>query len=166
VRRRARKNKITVKRNCQETRRFLSRSSVKRKRFAYSTSWRPIGRGLHSTPFKWSKDQLEYHGFISYLSLSRCEESPWFGVSHALHNLITNELKSKGSRNTHRRQKSQQHTLTSWERSTRNNTVELQLKILLRSQTIKALAWSQCLGVLGCSKDAWCSAPCVLGYLL
>jgi hypothetical protein len=29
---------------------------------AYSTLWRPNGRGLQSTPFKWSKDPLEYHG--------------------------------------------------------------------------------------------------------
>jgi hypothetical protein len=29
---------------------------------AYSMLWRPNGRGLHSTPFKRSKDPLEYHG--------------------------------------------------------------------------------------------------------
>jgi hypothetical protein len=29
---------------------------------AYSTWWRPNGRGLQSTPLKRSKDQLEYHG--------------------------------------------------------------------------------------------------------
>ena len=28
---------------------------------AYSTLWRPNGRGLQSTPLKRSKDQLEYH---------------------------------------------------------------------------------------------------------
>jgi hypothetical protein len=41
---------------------------------AYSTLWRPNGRGLHSTPFKWSKDPLEYHGVLLslyYIPLAR-----------------------------------------------------------------------------------------------
>jgi hypothetical protein len=35
--------------------------------------WRPNGRGLHSTPFKWSKDPLEYHGvsFFHYIPFAR-----------------------------------------------------------------------------------------------
>jgi hypothetical protein len=36
---------------------------------AYSTLWRPNGRGLHSTPFKWSKDQLEYHGSVYLINI-------------------------------------------------------------------------------------------------
>ena len=36
---------------------------------AYSTLWRPNGRGLQSTPLKWSKDQLEYHGVLLCLSI-------------------------------------------------------------------------------------------------
>jgi hypothetical protein len=48
---------------------------------AYSTLWHPNGRGLHSTPFKLSNDQLEYHGF-SFLMLSPVrEESPQLGAS-------------------------------------------------------------------------------------
>ena len=38
---------------------------------AYSTLWRPNGRGLQSTPLKRSKDQLEYHGVLLRLSISR-----------------------------------------------------------------------------------------------
>jgi hypothetical protein len=38
---------------------------------AYSTLWRPNGRGLQSTPLKWSKDQLEYHGVLLCLPISR-----------------------------------------------------------------------------------------------
>jgi hypothetical protein len=34
--------------------------------------------------------------FFLISSLPRCEESPQFGVSHALHNLISNEIKSNG----------------------------------------------------------------------
>jgi hypothetical protein len=38
---------------------------------AYSTLWRPYGRGLQSTPLKWSKDLLEYHGVLLAFSQSR-----------------------------------------------------------------------------------------------
>jgi hypothetical protein len=38
---------------------------------AYSTLWRPNGRGLQSTPLKWSKDSLEYHGVLLAFSQSR-----------------------------------------------------------------------------------------------
>jgi hypothetical protein len=43
--------------------------------------WRPDGWGLHSTPFKWSKDQLEYNGFSLFISFLVCEESPQVGAS-------------------------------------------------------------------------------------
>jgi hypothetical protein len=48
---------------------------------AYSTLWRPNGRGLQSTPLKRSKDPLEYHGVLLALLYPVCEESPHFGVS-------------------------------------------------------------------------------------
>jgi hypothetical protein len=41
---------------------------------AYSTLWRPNGRGLQSTPLKRSKDPLEYHGVLLslyYIPLAR-----------------------------------------------------------------------------------------------
>jgi hypothetical protein len=38
---------------------------------AYSMLWRPNGRGLQSTPLKWSKDPLEYHGVLLAFSQSR-----------------------------------------------------------------------------------------------
>ena len=40
---------------------------------AYSTLWRPNGRGLQSTPLKRSKDLLEYHGVLLfyYIPLAR-----------------------------------------------------------------------------------------------
>jgi hypothetical protein len=38
---------------------------------AYSTLWRPNGRGLQSTPLKRSKDPLEYHGVLLAFSQSR-----------------------------------------------------------------------------------------------
>jgi hypothetical protein len=48
---------------------------------AYSTLWRPNGRGLQSTPLKQSKDPLEYHGVLLALLNPVCEESPQLGVS-------------------------------------------------------------------------------------
>ncbi len=38
---------------------------------AYSTLWRPNGRGLQSTPLKRSKDPLEYHSVLLCFSQSR-----------------------------------------------------------------------------------------------
>jgi hypothetical protein len=38
---------------------------------AYSTLWHPNERGLHSTPFKRSKDPLEYHGVSLPFTISR-----------------------------------------------------------------------------------------------
>jgi hypothetical protein len=38
---------------------------------AYSTLWRPNGRGLQSTPLKRSKDPLEYHDVLLYFTISR-----------------------------------------------------------------------------------------------
>jgi hypothetical protein len=43
--------------------------------------WRPNGRGLHSTPFKRSNDQLDYHVFLPYSLSPICEESLQVGAS-------------------------------------------------------------------------------------
>jgi hypothetical protein len=59
---------------------FLSRGSAKW-HLPTSTLWRPNGRGLHSIPFKWSNDQLEYHDFLPYSISPVCEESPQVGAS-------------------------------------------------------------------------------------
>ena len=72
---------------------------------AYSTLWRPNGRGLHSTPFKRSKDPLEYHGVL--LSLY------YIPLARNLHNLeplaltldVHKEARSKeGMSNAHKTQ--------------------------------------------------------------
>jgi hypothetical protein len=47
----------------------------------YSMLWRPNGRGLQSTPLKWSKDPLEYHGVLLCLLYPAREESPQLGAS-------------------------------------------------------------------------------------
>jgi hypothetical protein len=66
----------------------------------YSTLWHPNGRGLHSTPFKWYKDRLEYHGSL-YLN-----NIPLWGIStiwslSRLTQLISNENTSKGGIESH-----------------------------------------------------------------
>jgi hypothetical protein len=70
---------------------------------AYSTLWRPNGRGLQSTPLKWSKDPLEYHDVSLPFTISRL-----WGISTTwslspLQKMITNEHGSKdGMSNTHK----------------------------------------------------------------
>jgi hypothetical protein len=74
---------------------------------AYSTLWRPNGRGLHSTPLKWSKDPLEYHGVcFSFLYPVR-KESPQLGVSRPYKD-VHKEARSKGGiSNAHKTQESE-----------------------------------------------------------
>jgi hypothetical protein len=48
---------------------------------AYSTLWRPNGRGFQSTPLKRSKDPLEYHDVLLCLLYPAREESPQLRVS-------------------------------------------------------------------------------------
>jgi hypothetical protein len=52
---------------------------------AYFTLWCPNGRGLHSTPFKWSKDQREYHGSLYLHNIPLWGISTLWSLSHALH---------------------------------------------------------------------------------
>jgi hypothetical protein len=67
-------------------------------KLAYSTLWRPNGRELHSTPLKWSNDQLEYHSVLLYFDL--------FPFARNLHNLESlaltikfhKEVRSKGGK--------------------------------------------------------------------
>ncbi len=65
---------------------------------AYSTLWRPNGRGLQSTPLKRSKDPLEYHGVLFSFHYPVCKESPQIGVSCPYKYMITNETQSKGGK--------------------------------------------------------------------
>jgi len=91
-------------------------------KLAYSTLWRPNGRELHSTPLKWSNDQLEYHGVLAFL----------FSIPFArnLHNLeplaltkdVHRESRSKGGiSNSHTTQRSQwirTHKTQTWAQET------------------------------------------------
>jgi hypothetical protein len=84
---------------------------------AYSTLWCPNGRGLHSTPFKWSDDQLEYHSF-SFLRLSPfCEESPQLGASRPYKDGHTRSAEVREGKNTHKTAWSRTQ-VTTWAQNT------------------------------------------------
>jgi hypothetical protein len=72
---------------------------------AYSTLWRPNGRGLQSTPLKRSKDALEYHGVLLCLLYPACEESPQLGASRPYTLMFTKKHEVREGGATHTRQK-------------------------------------------------------------
>jgi hypothetical protein len=81
----------------------------------------PIGRGLHSTPFKWSNDQLEYHNLFSFEYSSRLRGISTSWSLSPLQYGSQIEHKSKDERVTHARPKSAAHPRTqakTWARST------------------------------------------------
>jgi hypothetical protein len=66
--------------------------------------WRPNGRGLHSTPFKRSNDQLEYHDFLLYSVSPVCEESLQFGASRPYNDDHKRNTEVREESNTHKTQ--------------------------------------------------------------
>jgi hypothetical protein len=96
---------------------------------AYSTLWHPNGRGLHSTPFKWSKDPLEYHSVSLPFTISRLREISQLGVSRPYNLIITNKHGSKdGMSNTHKTQNQSTNTHTSHNLSSQHNSKSSLLK--------------------------------------
>jgi hypothetical protein len=89
---------------------------------AYSTLWRPNGRGLHSTPLKRSKDPLEYHGVLLCLLYPACEESPQLGASrpynlmftkkHEIKDGMSNALKTQNQSTTRTQVTTRAHNTT------------------------------------------------------
>jgi hypothetical protein len=104
-----------------------------------STLWCPNGRGLHSTPFKWSNDQLEYHGF-SFLCLSPiCEESPQLGASRPYYEDHKRCTEVREGRATHTRLKSQHNNAhkSQLELKTQPTEFTTQMELKSLSQRIK-----------------------------
>jgi hypothetical protein len=101
---------------------------------AYSTLWRPNGRGLHSTPLKWSNDQLEYHGcFLSY-TFPVCEESPQLGVSRPYNKDLSESTRVREGSNTHKSPAIRTHTAKTWAQMNHNKfTTRTELKSLRES---------------------------------
>jgi hypothetical protein len=96
---------------------------------AYSTLWRPNGRGLQSTPLKRSKDPLEYHGVLLCLLYPACEESPQLGASRPYNLMFTKKHGSKaGMSNAHKTQNQSTNTHTSHNSSSQHNPKSSLLK--------------------------------------
>jgi hypothetical protein len=128
---------------------------------AYSTLWRPNGRELHSTPFKWSNDQLEYHEF-SFLMISPVrEESPQLGASRPYNWLSQRSTEVREGRATHTRLKTTSTiTHTSHNLSSKHNARSSLLKWSSSHYLKESNAWEWSLGVLEWSKNAWLTHPC------
>ena len=71
-------------------------------KLAYSTLWRPNGRGLQSTPLKRSKDPLEYHGVLICLSLSHLRGISTNWSLSPLHLRFTKKHGVREGSNTHK----------------------------------------------------------------
>jgi hypothetical protein len=96
---------------------------------AYSTLWRPNGRGLQSTPLKRSKDPLEYHGVLLCLLYPACEESPQLGASRPYNLMFTKKHGSKARMsNAHKTQNQSTNTHTSHNSSSQHNPKSSLLK--------------------------------------
>jgi hypothetical protein len=107
---------------------------------AYSTLWRLNGRGLHSTPFKWSKDPLEYHSVFLSFTIPRLRGISTTWSLSPLQMMITKKHGCKGGKsNTHKSQEAiaQTRTLvTTWALSSHTEfSTQEELKSL--SQRIK-----------------------------
>jgi hypothetical protein len=95
---------------------------------AYSTLWRPNGRGLQSTPLKRSKDPLEYHGVLLF-TISRLRGIPQLGASHPYNMMFTKKHGSKGGMsNAHKTQNQSDNTHTSHNMSSQHNSKSFLLK--------------------------------------
>ena len=71
-------------------------------KLAYSTLWRPNGRGLQSTPLKRSKDPLEYHCVLPCLSLSHSRGISTNWSLSPLHLRFTKKHGVREGSNTHK----------------------------------------------------------------
>jgi hypothetical protein len=101
-----------VKASTRDTRIYpMVRPSTK---LAYSTLWHPNGRELHSTPLKWSNDQLEYHSVLLCLLFPVCEESPQLGVSHPYNKNHSESTRVREGSNTHKSTAIRTHTAKTW----------------------------------------------------
>ena len=97
---------------------------------AYSTLWRPNGRGLHSTPLKRSKDPLEYHDVLLCFTISRLRGISTTWSLSPLQFDVHKEARSKGGMsNAHKTQNQSDNTHTSHNTSSQHNSKSSLLKL-------------------------------------
>jgi hypothetical protein len=95
---------------------------------AYSTLWRPNGRGLQSTPLKQSKDPLEYHGvLLCTISRLRGISTTW-SLSPLQYDVHKEARSKEGMSNTHKTQNQSDNTHTSHNTSSQHNSKSSLLK--------------------------------------
>jgi hypothetical protein len=123
---------------------------------AYSTLWRPNGRGLQSTPLKRSKDQLEYHGVLLCLLISRLRGISTTWSLSPLHLRFTKKYGVRGMSNAHKTSKDQSNnTHTSRSKSSQhtqrvhNSTRALYAITMKRMREIDVLVLRNVVGMLG-----------------
>jgi hypothetical protein len=114
---------------------------------AYSTLWRPNGRGLQSTPLKRSKDQLEYHGVLLCLSISLLRGISTTWSLSPLHLRFTKKYEVREELATHTRLKIRATTRTQVATRARNkSSMSSQLNKSSRCYHNEPNARDQCLG--------------------
>jgi hypothetical protein len=153
-------NTKTTKRSTQRWHSGLSRGSAK-STLAYSTLWRPNGRGLQSTPLKRSKDPLEYHGVLFCFSISRLRGISTTWSLSPLHFDVHKEARSKGGMsNAHKTRNHSTNTHTSRNKSSQHNSASSQLKWSSNCYRRESIARNQSLGAYECLENTWCVPPC------
>jgi hypothetical protein len=96
---------------------------------AYSTLWRPNGRGLHSPLSSGPKTHLNTTVFCFVSLYPACEESPQLGASRPYNLIITKKHGSKvGMSNTHKTQNQSNNTHPSHNTSSQHNSKSSLLK--------------------------------------
>jgi hypothetical protein len=114
---------------------------------AYSTLWRPNGRGLHSTPLKWSKDPLEYHGVLFCFTISRLRGISTTWSLSPLQFDVHKEARSKdGMSYAHKTQNQSTNTHTSHNSSSQHNPKSYLLKWSSSCYHKESNAWNWSLG--------------------
>jgi hypothetical protein len=104
---------------------------------------------------------------LSFISIiSRCEESPQFGVSHALHNWCRMNTRVRGSIHTQELKSQQQHAHKSRNEHTKTTQQSLSSKKRSNLYLNEAMAWLWSLGIVRCSMGAWGLCSMRLGSLL
>ena len=89
------------------------------------------GWGLHSTPLKWSNDQLEYHGVLFSLLFPVCEESPQLGVSRPYNKDQGEGTRVREGSNTHKSTAKRTNTAKTWAQMNNTRfTTRIELKSL------------------------------------
>jgi hypothetical protein len=111
-----------------------------------STLWRPNGRGLHSTPFKWSNDPLEYHK-LEPLNLTILITMKTIRVREGIETHA--RAKVTAATRTQVKKRAHKHSAGSSQLNKCSNLKHNDLNACLQS-----------LGVLGCSIEGLFSASC------